>query len=121
MIVIKVLYASRLCVYKNTSAAVDYSFQRSFTPGYKFCSALMFAKVHIWEHKIPKSLVKPDACAVNTFAPQHFEARYRRRIFCYCSSSCTLHMSNPASPFACLYDSVYYGLRFFFFFFFLVG
>lgn len=66
-----------------------------------FCSAVMnsdcsiwtqmFVKVHIWVCKIPKSLVKPDKCTVNTFAPQHFEAQYRRRIFYYGTSSCNRH------------------------------
>lgn len=42
---------------------------------------IMFVNVPIRVHKIPKSLVKPDACTVNTFAPRHFEAQYRKKIF----------------------------------------
>ena len=28
----------------------------------------------------PSALVKPDACTVNTFAPRHFDAQYRKRV-----------------------------------------
>ena len=49
-------------------------------------------------HKIPKSLVKPGACTVNRFAPQHSEAQYRSGIFYLCNPCRPVHPASPSSP-----------------------